>query len=247
MKGVLFYLTVFVFCSLGYGQRPDSFYYQTVVRDRTGQLVVSKTLTLKLSILAGSPTGLVVYSEKQTDTTNKEGLISLVVGEGSDKTRTFTTIDWNADKYFLKVEVDTAGGSDFAMLGTTQVLNVPFETLKKSEKRSTEVVLEDEFLVTRKYVGQYVDFRHTGPENSAGPNIIWIKTTLDKNFGKLSAYGRTCDFKAGDKLYLRRIYYSPGDVTGYWIYQIENDSSVFYRLSEFQYDKKVYVETMFLD
>jgi len=33
--------------------------------------------------------------------------------------------------------------------------------------------------------------------------------------------------------------------SGYWIYQIENDSSTYYRLSEFQYDKKVYIETLF--
>ena len=131
-------------------------------------------------------------------------------------------------------------------MSTTQLLNIPYESQKKSAKRATEVVIEDEFLLTRKYIGEFLDYRHTGPETSDGPNIIWIKTSMDKTFGKLSAYGKNCEFTIGDNLYLRRIFYSPGDVSGYWIYQIENDSSVYYRLSEFQYDKKVYVETLFL-
>jgi hypothetical protein len=154
----------------------------------------------------------------------------------------------HADKYFLKVETDPSGGTAYTQMNTVQLLNIPFEAGKKSAKRPTEVVIEDEFLMTRKYVGEFVDYRHTGPETSEGPNIIWIKTTMDKSFGKLSAFGKNCDFIQGDHLYIRRIFYSPGDVSGsgYWIYQIENEASVFYRLSEFQYDKKVYVETLFL-
>ena len=97
-------------------------------------------------------------------------------------------------------------------MSTTQLLNIPFESQKKSAKRATEVVIEDEFLMTRKYVGEFLDYRHTGPETSDGPNIIWIKTSMDKTFGKLSAYGKNCDFTLGDNLYIRRIFYSPGDV-----------------------------------
>lgn len=245
MKRSLFFFIAFVFCLNGSGQKPDSLSYQTLVRDAAGEPVVSKPVSFRLSILAGSPSGIVVYSETQTSTTDADGLVSLNIGNGSDKKGTLGTIDWDEDKYFLKVEADPAGGNSYTEMSTTQLLNVPFELQKKSAKRSTEVIIEDEFVVTRKYVGEYLDYRHTGPSTSDGPNIIWIKTTLDKTFGKLSAYGKTCDFKKGDNLYIRRVYYSPGDVTGYWVYQIENNGSRFYRLSEFQYDKKVFVESLF--
>lgn len=246
MKGLLLFFIAFVFSSCGYGQKPESFSYQALVRNDTGELVVSKPVSFRLSILAGNASGVVVYIETQTATTNKEGLISLEIGNGSDKTGNFTTIDWNADKYFLKVETDPADRGDYTEMSTTQMLNIPFEAQKKSAKRPTEIVIEDEFFVTRKYVGDFLDYRHTGQENSDFPNIIWIKTSMNKTFGKLSAYSKNCDFTIGDHLYIRRIFYSPGIMSGYWIYQIENDSSIYYRLSEFQYDKKVYIETMFV-
>jgi hypothetical protein len=246
MRRLFLFFIAFVFCLYGSGQKPESFDYQIQVRNKSGELVVSRPVSFRFSILTGNTSGVVIYTETQTATTNKDGLLSVTIGTGSYKTGNLANIDWNADKYFLKVEADAEGGSAYTNLSTTQLLNVPFEAQKKSNRRSTEVVIEDEFLMTRKYAGEFLTYRHTGPETSNGPNIIWIKTSMDKTFGKLSAYGKSCDFTLGDKLYIRRIFYSPGDVSGYWVYQVENDSSIYYRLSEFQYDKKVYVETLFL-
>jgi hypothetical protein len=109
---------------------------------------------------------------------------------------------------------------------------------------SSSLLREDQFFVTRKYVGDFLDYRHTVPQSIGSPHLIWIKTTMDSTYGKISAYSRKCDFSAGDRLYLKRIYSSPG-IFGFWEYQIENDSSLFYRVSEFQYDNKVLVQSMF--
>ena len=103
---------------------------------------------------------------------------------------------------------------------------------------------EDKLLITREYVGNFVDSRHTKPSSFGDPHIIWIKTTRDTTFGKISVYSKKCEFNKGDRIYLRRIYTSPG-VFGYWVYQIENDFSVSYRASEFQQDKKVLVQNWF--
>lgn len=111
--------------------------------------------------------------------------------------------------------------------------------------RSSSQYEEDQLVVTRKYMGDFVEYRHTGAETMSGPNIIWIKTSLDSTYGKISAYGKKCDFLPGDRLYLRRILYSPGGVSGYWEYRIENDSSLFYKVTEFQHDRKVSAQTLF--
>jgi hypothetical protein len=103
---------------------------------------------------------------------------------------------------------------------------------------------EDRLYVTRMYIGDYQDFRHTAPGKFGDPHLIWIKTSRDTTFGKISAYSRECDFKEGDRLYLCRKYVTPG-VYGYWMYQIENDSSVFYRVSEYQNDRKVLVQSWY--
>jgi hypothetical protein len=104
---------------------------------------------------------------------------------------------------------------------------------------------EDQLVVTRKYMGDFIDYRHTGMETMSGPNIIWIKTSLDSTYGKISAYGKKCDFSDGERLYLRRVYYSPGGLTGYWEYRIENDSSLYYRVTDFQHDRRILVRDWF--
>ena len=107
-------------------------------------------------------------------------------------------------------------------------------------KKSSYVLEKDEFFVTRKYIGDFIDYCHTGPEIFGGTHLIWIKTTIDSTFGKISAYGKKCEFSVGDKIYLRRTYPNPGTFL-YWGYQIENDSSVYYRVSEFRFENKVLV------
>ncbi len=110
--------------------------------------------------------------------------------------------------------------------------------------KSSSLLQEDELFITRKYIGDFVDYRHTAAPGFGSPHLIWIKTNLDSTYGKISAYSRNCKFVSGDRLYLKRTFSSPG-VFGYWVYQIENDKSVAYRLSEYQYDKKILVQTWY--
>lgn len=114
-----------------------------------------------------------------------------------------------------------------------------------SLRKSTSSIAEDDLLITRKYVGDFIEYRHTGPENYEGPNIIWIKTSMEDQYGKISAYGKKCDFAAGDRLYLRRMFYTPGIVSGYWVYVIENDASVSYRATDLQHDREVFIKDWF--
>jgi len=112
-------------------------------------------------------------------------------------------------------------------------------------RQSSTLPGEDELILTRKFIGVFLDFRQTGPENYEGPNIIWLKTSMESTYGKLSAYGKKCEFTPGERLYLRRTYYSPGIVSGYWVYTVENDSSVSYRATDFQHDKGVLIRDWF--
>jgi hypothetical protein len=107
-------------------------------------------------------------------------------------------------------------------------------------------IQEDELMLTRKYVGNFVDYRQHIPEKFGEPKLIWIKTTMDSVYGKISAYGQKCEFSEGERLFVRRVYFSPGGAFGYWNYQIEaDDSRISYRLSDFQHDRKVFVQEWF--
>ncbi|HBE42342.1 MAG TPA: hypothetical protein DDW27_14275 [Bacteroidales bacterium] len=114
-----------------------------------------------------------------------------------------------------------------------------------TSKRSFVNVEEDQLLVTRRYAGDYIEYRNTDPDDFTGYNIIWIRTTRDSTYGKISALGKKCEFTPGDRLFLRRTYLTPGGISGYWVYRIENDSEVSYRLTDYQHDRKVTVQDWF--
>jgi hypothetical protein len=108
------------------------------------------------------------------------------------------------------------------------VLGISCATADKSG-----LLAEDEMFVARKYVGNFTNYCYTGPHDFGWPNTIWIETTQESVYGKIPAYSLRCEFQPGESLYIRRAYQSTG-IYGYWIYQIENENNVWYKLSEFQ-------------
>jgi len=64
------------------------------------------------------------------------------------------------------------------------------------------------------------------------------------NYGQLSAYGKVCRISPDDRLYLKSTY-STNSSFGNWVYEIENEFSVSYRVSEYRYDDKMMVQNMF--
>ena len=107
-------------------QAPGSFSYQAVVRNASGNPIVSQNVAYRFSILEGTINGSAVYTEKHSVTTNQFGMVTLAIGNGTDKTGSFSAINWGVNLYFLKVEIDPAGGTAYLNMGTTQLLSVPY-------------------------------------------------------------------------------------------------------------------------
>jgi uncharacterized protein (TIGR02145 family) len=134
-------LSIIVAISLTTGifaQTPQSFKYQAIVRDLSGNIITNQLVAVKVSLLIGTETGPVVYSEVHSSTTNQFGTITLDIGKGSVVTGIFSAINWRLDDYFLKLEIDITGGTSFQFMGTSQLLSVPYALhAKTSEKFST--------------------------------------------------------------------------------------------------------------
>jgi hypothetical protein len=88
---------------------------------------------MQISILQGSSTGTVVYTETQTPTTNANGLVSIEIGGGAG----FSTIDWANGPYFIKTETDPTGGTTYSITGTSQLLSVPYALHAKTAESIT--------------------------------------------------------------------------------------------------------------
>ncbi len=109
---------------------------KAVVRDSGSNIVTSQVVGMRISILQTTSTGIAVYVENQTSTTNVNGLVSLEIGTGSVISGDFTTIDWSADSYFIKTETDPTGGSIYTITGTSQLLSVPYALYAKTSESS---------------------------------------------------------------------------------------------------------------
>jgi hypothetical protein len=97
-------------------------------------ILASQAITIKLSILQGSSTGTVDYTETRRVTTNAQGLFTAVIGDtGAISTLgNFTTINWKNTPKFLKIEMDAAAGTNFITMGTTQFQYVAYAQFAKS-------------------------------------------------------------------------------------------------------------------
>jgi hypothetical protein len=118
---------VFLFQKQAFAQSvPQRFSYQSVIRDDASQLLTSQSVGIRLSILQGTESGNAVYVETHTSNTSSNGLVSLQVGGGTVVSGAFAQIDWASGPYFIKTETDPAGGTNYSITGTSQMLSVPY-------------------------------------------------------------------------------------------------------------------------
>lgn len=112
-------------------QAPEAFKYQAVVRDASNTIVNNQAVGMQLVILQGSTTGTAVYTEEFATSSNAYGLVNLEIGTGTT-TDNFSAIDWANGPYFLEISIDLTGGTSYNLMGTSQLVSVPYALHAKS-------------------------------------------------------------------------------------------------------------------
>ena len=140
MKRIYTILVAVLITASVLAQAPEKMSYQAVVRDASNQLVTNTSVGMQISILQSSATGTAVYIEKQNPTTNANGLITIEIGTGTVVSGDFSTIDWANDTYFIKTETDPAGGTNYTITGTSQLMSVPYALHAKTAESITGTV-----------------------------------------------------------------------------------------------------------
>ena len=123
--GLIIFLLNFLISSI-FAQVPQKMSFQAVIRNNSNALITSTLVGMKISVLQGSPTGTVAYSETQSPTTNANGLVSLQIGTGAFISGTFTAINWANGPYFIKTETDPTGGNAYSIIGISELTSVPY-------------------------------------------------------------------------------------------------------------------------
>lgn len=130
-------LAVFLTATV-WAQSPNKMSYQAVIRNSSDALVTNTQIGLEVNIRQGTTSGTVVYTETQTPTTNANGLVSIEIGGGSG----FNTIDWANGPYFIETKTDPAGGTNYTITGTSQLLSVPYALYAKTAETITGGITE---------------------------------------------------------------------------------------------------------
>ena len=126
MKKIYSIVTGILLTASVWSQAPQKMSYQAVIRNSSNALVTSKVVGMRISLLQGSATGTAAYVETQNPTTNANGLVSLEIGNGTVVTGSFATINWANGPYFIKTETDPTGGTNYTIVGTSELLSVPY-------------------------------------------------------------------------------------------------------------------------
>jgi uncharacterized protein (TIGR02145 family) len=120
MKTFLALILQILITSFLWAQAPQGIPYQAVMRNADGSVMASNAVELTFMIHDGTATGSVVYQESHSLTSNTQGLVSCVVGNGVVSQGNFANINWGSGAKFLHVMM---GATD---LGTQQMLSVPY-------------------------------------------------------------------------------------------------------------------------
>ena len=122
---------------IGFAQAPEGFNYQAVVRDAGGIILNNQPVGMRLTVQQGSIGGTAVYTETFSSTTNGYGLVNLEIGTGTTADD-FSTIDWANGPYFMETAVDFLGGMTWVVMGTSQLMSVPYALHSKTAESIIE-------------------------------------------------------------------------------------------------------------
>lgn len=138
MRKLISIVLLFVIWSTCNSQTPQTFKYQAVVRAADGGTVANTIIGFKASILKNGANGTLVYSETFSIATNDYGVVNLEIGNGTPVVGIFSTINWGADTYFIRTEIDIDGGTNYQFMGSSQLLSVPYALYAENARNAAD-------------------------------------------------------------------------------------------------------------
>lgn len=127
------FFTLIICCFTGmqiYAQSPDSFQYQALVRNNTGEILTNTNATVSFKIHKGTTNGDIIFSETHQTTSSATGIISLQIGKGTAGHARIEQINWADGPYFIETEINYDEGT--INIGTQQLMSVPFAKYAKN-------------------------------------------------------------------------------------------------------------------
>lgn len=105
---------------------PVAFNYSGVARDQTGNPIINQMIGIQINIVETDVLGPDVFTENHFVTTDAYGIFNLIIGAGNAQNGSLSEINWGGNNFFLEIAMDVSGGSNFQVIGISQLLSVPY-------------------------------------------------------------------------------------------------------------------------
>lgn len=151
---------------------PAAFNYQAVLRDASGVILADEAVEVMIEIIESTVDGTVVYTQSESLSTNAQGLLNIVIGNGSD----LDAINWSANKHFIRL---TVNGTE---MGTSELLTVPYAMYADMSRVSATAIDADnaEFAIeaTDAVNATYADTAEFATEATDAVNATYADTAV---------------------------------------------------------------------
>jgi hypothetical protein len=184
-KLLLFVFSLFLSYSFAIAQ--DGINYQGAATDGNGDELTNQNITIRASVLSTSASGNLQWEETHSTTTDQFGLFNVVIGQGTNTTNgataLFDDMDWGSGNHYLKIEMDATGGTNYAMIGTTQMMSVPYALYAKSAGIDS-TMLANMIGSSGGGMGGGCDLRSPDPINNITPVVLSLLSSYTVPNGK---------------------------------------------------------------
>ena len=173
MKKLIF--TILTLLTLTFAIAQDGINYQGAATDVNGDELTNQNITIRASVLSATANGNLEWEETHSTTTDQFGLFNVVIGQGTNTTNgaiaSFDDMDWGSAGHYLKIEMDATGGTNYAMIGTTQMMSVPYALYAKSAGTSSVTTSVSTFGDTLFINGQSIIVPGISFSNNSGASV----------------------------------------------------------------------------
>lgn len=116
------FVLILLLCSCALkAQNPPKFSYQAVVRNAENELVTNSPMTVDISIFNHQDFVEEIYTETHYVTSNPNGLISLLIGEGNNPEGDLLQVEWDDAQIRTRISIGT-----YTVTDTKPITAVPY-------------------------------------------------------------------------------------------------------------------------
>ena len=114
-------------------QAPDGINYQAVIRNLSGALIANTTIAIRIQVKQTSASGTIVFQERHSVTTSAQGVVNLVIGQGTLLGGNFSTVNWVNGPYFVSLGVSFTNGTNYLDYGSQQLMRTLYNPILQQE------------------------------------------------------------------------------------------------------------------